>query len=291
MPVKKYQEFIPHATLQDWVKRFWILEKEYTAADQIEEVIPDPCVELIFNFGTAYSDIAHSPARELPKICLVGVLSKPLRLQANGLVKIVAVRFFAWGALSFLKNLASKDSATAADLDPMWRQVVASVGANVHAGKYEQAVQAIEDFLIGLRLNALFGSDQVKAAAKLLYSSKGQFRVAELADYCNLSVRQLQRQFDETTGVSPKALGRIIRFEAIRNRLLSEPNANLTELAYEFGYTDQAHFIKDFKTFTDKTPGEYALDMEQFQKMFRDNENVVFLQSPPTMPDYTEDAR
>src|SRR5262245_54724149 len=165
MPVKKFQEFIPHATLQDSVKRFWIMEKEYTADDEIEEVTPDPCVELIFNFGASYSEIDHSPARELPSICLVGVLSKPLRLQASGLVKIVAVRFFAWGALSFIKNLASKDSATAADLDPMWREVVASVDANVHSGKYEKAVEEIEDFLIGLRLNALFGSEQVKAAA------------------------------------------------------------------------------------------------------------------------------
>jgi len=291
MPVKKYQEFIPHATLQDSVKRFWILEKEYTAEDEIEEVIPDPCVELIFNFGSAYSEIGGSPARELPNICLVGVLSKPLRLHARGLVKIVAVRFFAWGALSFLKNVASKDSATAADLDPMWRQVVESVTAKVHSGEYAKAVEGIEDFLIGLRLNALFGREQVKAAARLLYRSKGQFRVAELADYCNMSVRQLQRQFGETTGVSPKTLGRIIRFEAIRDRLMSDPNANLTDLAYEFGYTDQAHFIKDFKAFTDKTPGEYAIEMEQFQKMFRDNENVVFLQSPPTMLDYTEDDR
>jgi len=63
MPVKKCQEFIPHATLQDSVKRFWILEKEYTAEDQIEEVIPDPCVELIFNFGAAYLDVGHSPQR------------------------------------------------------------------------------------------------------------------------------------------------------------------------------------------------------------------------------------
>jgi len=291
MPVKKYQEFIPHTTLQDSVKRFWILEKEYTADDDIEEVTPDPCVELIFNFGTAYSEVGSSPARQLPNICLVGVLSKPLRLRATGVVRIVAVRFFAWGALSLLKNTVGLNSTAQADLDPLWRQVVEKVAANIHFGKYEKAVEEIEDFLIGTRLNTLFGAEQVRAAAKLLYHSKGEFRVAELADYCHLSVRQLQRQFDEKTGVSPKTLGRIIRFEAIRNRLMSDTNANLTDLAYEFGYTDQAHFIKDFKTFTDRTPGEYAIEMEQFQKMFRDNENVVFLQSPPTMLDYTEDAR
>src|SRR5262249_47022507 len=206
---------IPHATLQDSVKRFWILEKEYTTHDDLEEVIPDPCVELIFNFGAAYAETGSSPGRILPAICLVGVLSKPLRLRARGLVKIVAVRFFAWGALSFLKNSVGINSTAAADLDPLWRQVVAGVRAHVQSGKYEKAVAEIEDFLIGVRLNALFGPEQVKAAARLLYRSQGQFRVAELADYCNLSVRQLQRQFDETTGVSPKTLGRLIRFEAI----------------------------------------------------------------------------
>jgi len=290
MPVRRYQEFIPHATLQDSVKRFWILEKEYTIDDEIEEVTPDPCVELIFNFGAAYSEIDGSPARTLPNICFVGVLSKPLKLRAAGVVKIVAVRFFAWGALSLLKNTAGLNSTVGADLDSQWQLVVERVAASVHSGEYEKALAEIEDFLIGTRLSALYGPEQVRAAARLLYSSKGQFRVAELADYCNLSMRQLQRQFDETTGVSPKTLGRIIRFEAIRNRLMSDPNANLTDLAYEFGYTDQAHFIKDFKTFTDRTPSEYALELEQFQKMFRDNENVVFLQSPPTMLDYTGDA-
>jgi hypothetical protein len=101
MPVRKYQEFIPHSTLQDSVKGFWVLEKEYTTADPIEEVTPDACVELILNFGRPYSGIAGSVQCELPQICLVGLLSKPLKLEAKGVVKIVAVRFFAWGGPCF----------------------------------------------------------------------------------------------------------------------------------------------------------------------------------------------
>ena len=63
MPVKKYQEFIPHSTLQDSVKRFWILEKEYTAEDGIEEVTPDAYVELILNVGSTLigSTVAQIP--------------------------------------------------------------------------------------------------------------------------------------------------------------------------------------------------------------------------------------
>src|SRR5262249_29283323 len=153
------------------------------------------------------------------------------------------------------------------------------------------AVEQIEDFLIGKRLSTLFDPQQVQAAARLLYYTRGTFRVAELADYCNLSLRQLQRQFHDATGGSPKALARTIRFYAIRSRLTFEPDTNLTDLAHEFGYTDQAHFINDFKAFTNRTPGEYVVDMRRFWEMLRDHEHVVFLQSPPSMMDYTVDER
>src|SRR5262249_37736089 len=127
MPVKKYQEFIPPSTLQDSVKRFWVLEKEYTAADPIAEVTPDACVELIFNFGSPYSAISGSPHRHLRQIGLGRLLSKPLKLEAEGVVKIIAVRFFAWGALPFLKKAAVQNDMMQPDLDPMWRQLVQKV--------------------------------------------------------------------------------------------------------------------------------------------------------------------
>ncbi len=284
----KYQEFIPHPVLQDCVKRFWIMERAYTAQACIEEVVPDACVELILNFGSPYVQLGSTPRRELPKVCLVGLQRQPFLVQANGVVKIVAVRFFAWGVLPFLKPLAEPNSTTNVELDEAWGQVVTKVAAKVETEKYQQAVEELEAFLIGKRLTTWFDPGQVREAAKRLYETKGQVQVAHLADSCSLSVRQLQRQFAETTGVSPKTLARTIRFETIRNRLMFEPDANLTDLAYECGYTDQAHFIHDFQAFAKKTPGAFAQQMHMFQAMLRSNEHVVFLQSPSSMLDYTE---
>jgi AraC-like DNA-binding protein len=289
MPANQYKEFMPHTVLQDHVKRFWIMEKEYTPEDSLQEVLPDACIELILNFGNPYVQISGSGPRKLPQVCLIGLQSKPLVLQASGLVKVVAVRFFAWGALPFLRHEIQPESTMKAELDNEWLSMVSKLATKVHMGEYQKAVEEIEDLLISKRLSSLFEPEHVQAAAKLLYRTKGQFRVAELADYLNLSIRQLQRQFEDATGVSPKTLARTIRFEAIRNRLMFEPEANLTELAYEFGYTDQAHFINDFKAFTDKTPGEFAAELQKLQELFSDHENVVFLQSPPTMLDYTGD--
>jgi AraC-like DNA-binding protein len=283
-----YKEFIPHTTLQDYVKRFWIMEKEYTTEDSLEEVLPDACVELILNFGSPYIQVGSTQQRKLPDVFLIGFQSKPVVFQAQGVVKLVAARFFAWGVLPFLKTESQPDGVIEVELDDTWRPMVAKVGAKVHLGEYQKAVEELEDFLIGRRLTSLFDLRQVQTAARLLYHTKGRFRIAELADYCNLSIRQLQRQFDDTTGVSPKTLARTIRFEAIYKRLMFEPDTNLTDLAHEFGYTDQAHFINDFRAFINKTPGEFVQEMHEFQAILRDHENVVFLQSPPSMLDYTE---
>ena len=289
MPIIKYQEFIPHTVLQGYVKRFWILEKEYTAEDRIEEVTPDACIELILNFGSAYVQVDGTTRRELPKVCLIGLQSKPLIFQADGVVKIVAVRFFAWGALPFLKHEVPPNRPMGAGLEVALDDLVSKIARKVEADKYPKAVEEVEDFLIGKRLDTLFEPRQIRAAAKLLYHTKGQFRVAELADRCHVSARQLERQFDKATGVSPKTLARSIRFESIRKRLMFEPNINLTDLAYEFGYADQAHFIHDFKAFTNKTPSEFAAEMLKLQETFNDHQNVVFLQSPPTALDYSEE--
>ncbi len=151
----------------------------------------------------------------------------------------------------------------------------------IRANDFDRAVAGVQDFLIGKLLTARFDLKQIQIAAQMLYREKGQFRVAELAEYCNLSTRQLQRQFQNVVGVSPKTLARAIRFEEIRNTLMFNPDTSLTDLAYEFGYTDQAHFIRDFKEFAGKTPGEFAAETRALQTVFHDNENVVFLQFPP----------
>jgi AraC-like DNA-binding protein len=57
-----------------------------------------------------------------------------------------------------------------------------------------------------------------------------------------------------------------------------DPDADLTRLAYECGYFDQAHFIKDFKAFVGKTPTEYTVQMRKMQETLK-SKDVVFLQS------------
>jgi AraC-like DNA-binding protein len=168
----------------------------------------------------------------------------------------VATRFYALGALPFLADRARGLDKLSATLGQEWDDLATLVEPSVREGDYDAAVAIVEDHLIERLLTAKVDLKKIQSAAKMLYLQKGQFRVSDLAEHCNLSSRQLQRQFQDVVGVSAKTLARSIRFEEIRKRLMLDPDQSLTALAYELGYADQAHFIHDFKEFADRTPGE-----------------------------------
>ena len=257
------------------------MEREYTPELPAEDVTPDAYIELIVNFGTPYVLKAEgAPDREMPRAILVGLQSKPLIFRCDGTVKLVATRFYAWGALSFLADQARGLNNLSARLGREWDDLATRIEPLVRGNDYDAAVAIVEDHLIERLLTARVDLKKIQSAAKMLYLQKGRFRVAELAEHCNLSTRQLQRQFQDVVGVSAKTLARSIRFEQVRKQLMLDPDQSLTALAYEHGYADQAHFIRDFKEFADRTPSEFAREMRSIQAIFRNRDNVVFLQVP-----------
>jgi hypothetical protein len=172
----KYKEHLPDSSLQDYVKCFWILEREYTLEDPNEEVTPDASVELIFNFGAPYVlQVENQPDREMPMAFLVGLQNKPLLFRSEGTVKIVATRFYAWGISPFLDTKAQTPNSPTIKLGREWRDLANRIEPKVRADNYDGAVATVEDFLIGKLLTAAFEPRQIQIAAQLLHREKGQF--------------------------------------------------------------------------------------------------------------------
>ncbi|HPS10841.1 MAG TPA: helix-turn-helix domain-containing protein [Paludibacteraceae bacterium] len=119
-----------------------------------------------------------------------------------------------------------------------------------------QCMLLIEQFLLKrcTRL-AEYKLKRIEAAIRLIDS--GQTNIASLADAACLSTKQLTRQFSEYVGANPKEFSQTIRFQRALHILETNPATSLTSLACEGGYYDQSHLIKDFKTLSGYTPGEY----------------------------------
>lgn len=64
-----------------------------------------------------------------------------------------------------------------------------------------------------------------------------------------LSERQQQRLYRQEVGLSPKSFSNLQRFSSLLRSKKQNETKSWTALAHEFGYYDQAHFIKAFYSF------------------------------------------
>ena len=84
--------------------------------------------------------------------------------------------------------------------------------------------------------------------------------VEEIATRCGSSPRALQRLFREYVGLSPKWVIRRYRLHEAVARIGHDgarSNLDWADLALELGYSDQAHFVRDFKQAVGRPPGKF----------------------------------
>lgn len=113
----------------------------------------------------------------------------------------------------------------------------------------------MEEFFRRSRLETVFRKGTHTNAVQMVRSCHGQITVNELAKQLGLTIRTLERIFQEHVGLTPKKFIRLIRFQsALQCLKQGGPSTDLADLAYRFGYTDQSHLIKDFKSFAHRSP-------------------------------------
>lgn len=81
-------------------------------------------------------------------------------------------------------------------------------------------------------------------------------RVAEIGAALGLSPKLLTRSFRSEVGLAPKAYLRVRRLQAALGRL-DAGAAKGAAIAADLGYFDQAHFTREFRSFTALTPTQY----------------------------------
>lgn len=94
----------------------------------------------------------------------------------------------------------------------------------------------------------------VEQTIDVIAASCGSFHSQELSKNLSYSERQIRRLFHAHMNYSPKTLSRILRFQSSLQELLKTPQKNNSEFIDHLSYSDQAHFQREFKTFTTMTP-------------------------------------
>lgn len=118
-------------------------------------------------------------------------------------------------------------------------------------------VLLMEQFLISRLYNAPAADRITGAAVSLVYRYQGLAPVSLLAQELGITERHLERRFREDIGLSPKQFSRTIRFQYLLKLLQEGTEDNLTQTAYQAGYYDQSHFIREFRMLAGISPKQY----------------------------------
>lgn len=128
------------------------------------------------------------------------------------------------------------------------------------AASFEYMVAILQKWMLG-KLHRLKKELPIDRALPDTIKKGTLSNTAHVASQSCVSIRQLERLFQQRIGLPPQYYARLVRFTKAWVIKENNPTVNWTNLAYECGYFDQAHLIHDFKEFTGVTPSIIQKDL------------------------------
>lgn len=119
-------------------------------------------------------------------------------------------------------------------------------------GDTDACVRMADQWLLKRLHGEACDTSRLGAAVNLLMSMPSA-TVGELAEAVGLGKRQFERVFATQVGMPPKEFSRIVRFQRAL-WLMQNGLHDGAQTAYACGYSDQSHFIREFKVFSGYTP-------------------------------------
>lgn len=254
-----YQTHPTHPDLAGLVKLHWTLEVPAEARSR-QRILPDGCVDLIFILADDIRRILPTgEGVKQPRAMVLGQITEAFDVEPEGRVDSFATRFHPYGASAFLnvplKQLMNKETPLAEVFGP---GVSSELQRDVLTARdTEERIAVVERFLLERMKARRFKEDLVRRTVDLMLQTGGSTPIASLADHDPARRRKMERMFNERIGTSPKQLSKVIRLQTALRRMLDAKAQDLTGIAYESEFYDQAHFIKDFKEFAGVSPGEF----------------------------------
>lgn len=116
-----------------------------------------------------------------------------------------------------------------------------------------------------------YNSNQITAATNTISQYDCQIDIKTLASQVNMSIRGFERHFFEQVGTTPKQYSKIVRFNKSLLLKTLHPEKTWTAIAYQSGYFDQTHLIKDFKVLAGSNPGEFLQKFQPLPEFLQEN--------------------
>jgi AraC-like DNA-binding protein len=247
----------PHLLLRPWIECFWNVEHTLGQAGRSETILPNGKIEIIFALQGDYR-IQNQKEMKVEHAWISGIHHSPLHIRYKGHSNLIGIRFLPNGLFPFLEIPVHETVNQVEHLSLHWGVFCEEILETLsQASSIEDIFILLDHFLIQ-KVNRN-KTQQSPAIAHAIQSIKHhpEIKLSNLAETLGFTQRHFNRMFKDQTGINPKMLSQLFRFEKAFSLLFKRSDHEMTQLALEIGYYDQAHFIKDFKKFSGMTPKEY----------------------------------
>ena len=240
----------PAAALRRHVREILWVRSEHS---RVQLLLPETTLTLVLRQSGAAS--LHN--QSLPNTIVSGLQKRTRMIEHTPGSSMVIVRFTEVGAPAILHDRADLLYNRTVPLDDVLprQQIdhIQSVLADTH--EISQQILPVEHFLTDRIRAQKEISPQIEAAAEMIRNSHGRASIPAIARHAAMSQSTLERHFRAAVGATPKKLSRLARLQHVCR--LWDTGKSLTEIAFEAGYCDQPHMVRDFRLFTGTSPEEF----------------------------------
>lgn len=237
----------PSEKLRSFVRYYWVLE-----SNEPFNILTFPigCPQIIFHRETPL----YIPEldKNQSKFTISGQVNFPAHIQSGGRLDMIVAVFYPHTIGMFIDTPPSSFynmEISGYDIENCKLNGVAQ--AIFDSEDHNECIAILEKYLLSKIkpcLNISRIGESIKSMLHIPFMT-----VRSLADIACLSKRQYERIFSETVGMNPKEYSRVVRFQKAL-WLMQNGELNYAGIASACGFSDQSHFIRDFKAMSGHTP-------------------------------------
>lgn len=242
----------PNIELCPYVRYYWVLKSRERFSVL---TFPIGCPQIIFHRRSPLFIPELSVAQD--KFTISGQVNFPAHIASEGDTEMIVAVFYPYTIGIFIDTPPSAFYNYEISGFDIGNKSLNELAMRVFdCENTDQSIEIIDSWLL-TKLKCIHDALNLKRISATVSSLKGNpsLHVCDLAGIACLSPKQLGRIFTTYVGMMPKEYARIVRFQKSMWRLQSHCQ-DYAEIAYCCGYSDQSHFIRDFRQFSGTTPNQ-----------------------------------
>ena len=241
-----YIEVKPKKEIANYVYCFWQLKTERELNESFKyRVVSDGCIDIFFD------------CHQVSENFVMGFCKKYTEFDIGNTFNYIGIRFLP-SAFPLIFGISAKtlsnQSQRLKNTIPQFSNWIELKMNPSHS--FKKTTQLLNKKLTELVLNNHCNYNCRFFKALELILQKNGFLDTEKDLDTGFSSRQLRRIFNFYIGTTAKSFSNVVRFQYILNSKPSKKSLKENKFYLDVGFFDQAHFIKNFKTFYGVTPLE-----------------------------------